>query len=306
MATSSSLSIAAAATTTTSSNPLLFNSRNLPFECSSISIPQSKHKLFTLTIKPNFPFSPPFICSSSSVNFEFPQTTEPQEDTEDEEEDQEFDEYEEDSDDDDGDDRVESHSAEAGRLYVGNLPYAMTSSQLADIFAEAGPVISVEIVYDRVTDRSRGFAFVTMAGVEEAKEAIRMFNGSQVGGRTVKVNFPEVPRGGEREVMGPKIQSSYQSFVDTPHKLYAGNLSWSVTSQKLREIFADQPGLLSAKVIYDRQSGRSQGYGFITFESAESVESALNELNGVDVEGRIMRLNMAEDRARRKPPPREF
>lgn len=102
----------------------------------------------------------------------------------------------------------------------------------------------------------------------------------QVGGRTVKVNFPEVPRGGEREVMGPKIQSSYQSFVDSPHKLYAGNLSWSVTSQKLREIFADQPGLLSAKVIYDRQSGRSQGYGFITFESAESVESALNELNG--------------------------
>lgn len=297
MAASSSLSIAA---TTTSSNPLLFNSRNLPFECSSISIPPQRHKLYTLTIKPNFSFSSPFICYSSSVNLEFPQTQE----TEDEEEDQEFDEYEEDYDDDDnGDDRVESHSAEAGRLYVGNLPYAMTSSQLADIFAEAGPVISVEIVYDRVTDRSRGFAFVTMAGVEEAKEAIRMFNGSQVGGRTVKVNFPEVPRGGEREVMGPKIQSSYQSFVDSPHKLYAGNLSWSVTSQKLREIFADQPGLLSAKVIYDRQSGRSQGYGFITFESAESVESALNELNGVDVEGRIMRLNMAEDRARRTPPP---
>ncbi|KAL8132138.1 hypothetical protein AgCh_007870 [Apium graveolens] len=297
MATSS-LSIAAA--TATSSNPLLFNSRNLPFECSSISIPPSKHTLFTLTIKPNFSFSPLFICSSSSLNLEFSQTTEPQEETED---DQEFDDYEEDYYDDDEDDRVESHSAEAGRLYVGNLPYAMTSSQLADIFAEAGPVISVEIVYDRVTDRSRGFAFVTMAGVEEAKVAIRMFNGSQVGGRTVKVNFPEVPRGGEREVMGPRIQSSYQSFVDSPHKLYAGNLSWSVTSQKLKEIFADQPGLLSAKVIYDRQSGRSQGYGFITFESAESVESALNELNGVDVEGRIMRLNMAEDRARRTPPP---
>ncbi|KAK1393429.1 hypothetical protein POM88_012485 [Heracleum sosnowskyi] len=85
----------------------------------------------------------------------------------------------------------------------------------------------------------------------------------------MKVNFPEVPRGGEREVMGPKIRSSYQSFVDSPHKLYAGNLSWSVTSQQLKEFFADQPGLLSAKVIYDRQSGRSQGYGFITFESAD-------------------------------------
>lgn len=44
---------------------------------------------------------------------------------------------------------------------MGTLPYGMTSSQLADIFAEAGPAISVKIVYDRVTDRSRGFAFVT-------------------------------------------------------------------------------------------------------------------------------------------------
>ncbi|KAK1375834.1 hypothetical protein POM88_032027 [Heracleum sosnowskyi] len=41
----------------------------------------------------------------------------------------------------------------------------------------------------------------------------------QVGGRTVKVNFPEVPTGGEREVMGPKIRSNYQTFVDIPHKL---------------------------------------------------------------------------------------
>ncbi|KAK1393848.1 RRM domain-containing protein [Heracleum sosnowskyi] len=107
----------------------------------------------------------------------------------------------------------------------------------------------------------------------ELDPLIFCFCNVQVGGRTVKVNFPEVPRGGEREVMGPKIRSSYQSFVDSPHKLYAGNLSWSVTSQQLKEFFADQPGLLSAKVIYDRQSGRSQGYGFITFESAESVEA---------------------------------
>ena len=147
MAASSSMSIAAAATTTPS-NPLLFNSRNLPFECSSISIPPPRHKLFTLTVKPHFSFSSPFICSSSPVNLEFSQATEPQE-AEDEEEEQEFDEYEEEDDDydDDGDDRIEAHSAEAGRLYVGNLPYAMTSSQLADIFAEAGPVNSVEVCF---------------------------------------------------------------------------------------------------------------------------------------------------------------
>ncbi|KAI3473378.1 hypothetical protein Pfo_030668 [Paulownia fortunei] len=194
-------------------------------------------------------------------------------------------------------------SAESGRLYVGNLPFSMTSAQLSEIFAEAGRVVSVEIVYDRVTDRSRGFAFVTMGSVEEAKEAIRLFDGAQIGGRSAKVNFPEVPRGGEREVMSPKIRSSYQGFVDSPYKIYAGNLSWGLTSQGLRETFAEQPGFLSAKVIYDRDSGRSRGFGFITFTSAEEVESALNAMNGVEVEGRPLRLNLAEQRAAASPPP---
>ncbi|KAL2464077.1 33 kDa ribonucleoprotein [Forsythia ovata] len=203
---------------------------------------------------------------------------------------------------DEDDEGVESQSAEAGRLYVGNLPFSMTSSQLSEIFAEAGRVVSVEIVYDRVTDRSRGFAFVTMGSAEEAKEAIRLFDGSQIGGRTAKVNFPEVPRGGEREVMAPKIRSSYQGFVDSPHKLYAGNLSWTLTSQGLREAFADQPGFLSAKVIFDRESGRSRGFGFISFASAEEVESALNAMNGVELEGRPLRLNLAEQRAPVSPP----
>lgn len=297
----SSLSIVAATATTSSASLPLCNktSTNLSFECSLIPIPPPKSKL-TLKIKTHFPAFPllspsPLFCAYAA--FDRVELIQPETEQEEVDEEEEEDNY-------DDDDEIESHSAGAGRLYVGNLPYAMTSSQLAEIFGEAGRVISVEIVYDRVTDRSRGFAFVTMGGVEEAKEAIRMFNGSQVGGRTVRVNFPEVPRGGEREVMGPKIRSSYQAFVDSPHKLYAGNLSWSITSQMLRETFADQPGLLSAKVIYDRDSGRSRGFGFITFESAEEVESALNAVNGVEVEGRPIRLNLAEERARPSRPPR--
>ncbi|XP_021289570.1 33 kDa ribonucleoprotein, chloroplastic [Herrania umbratica] len=199
--------------------------------------------------------------------------------------------------------KISESGGEEGRLYVGNLPYSMTSSELSEIFNEAGRVANVEIVYDRVTDRSRGFAFVTMASVDDAKEAIRLFDGSQVGGRTVKVNFPEVPRGGEREVMGPKIRRGYKSFLDSPYKIYAGNLGWGVTSQGLRDAFASQPGLMSAKVIYERDTGRSRGFGFVSFESAETVEAALNAMNGVEVEGRPLRLNMAADRAPRTPSP---
>ncbi|OAY63731.1 RNA-binding protein CP33, chloroplastic [Ananas comosus] len=192
---------------------------------------------------------------------------------------------------------------ESGRLYVGNLPFSMTSAQLAEIFGEAGTVDTVEVIYDRVTDRSRGFAFVTMATVEEANEAIRMFDGSQVGGRTVKVNFPEVPRGGEREVMGPKIRSGARGFIDSPHKVYAGNLGWSLTSQALREAFSSQPGLLGAKIIFDRDMGRSRGFGFVSFASAEEAQAAIEAMNGVEVEGRPLRLSPAAGRPPASPSP---
>lgn len=95
------------------------------------------------------------------------------------------------------------------------------------------------------------------------------------------MNFPEVPRGGEREVMGPKVRNSSRGFIESPHKIYAGNLGWGVTSQGLRDAFADQRGILSAKVIYERNSGRSRGFGFVSFETAEDAEFALSAMNGV-------------------------
>ncbi|XP_059668646.1 33 kDa ribonucleoprotein, chloroplastic [Cornus florida] len=301
-----SLSMAATATCSTSLHLSNKISSNLSFECPLLPIPTSKPKpkpKLALKIKTQFFNSPHFSLLSRSFAvraFENIGVAEEPQNTDSSETDSE--EFQE-SEDDDDDEKSKKQSAEAGRLYVGNLPYSMTSSQLSEIFTEAGSVVSVEIVYDRVTDRSRGFAFVTMASVEEAKEAIRLFDGSQIGGRTVKVNFPEVPKGGEREVMAPRIRSSYQGFIDSPHKIYAGNLSWGLSSQGLREAFADQPGLLSAKVIYDRDTGRSRGFGFITFSSAEDVQSALNTMNEAEVEGRPLRLNLAAERTPSTTPP---
>ncbi|KAL9242562.1 hypothetical protein vseg_016550 [Gypsophila vaccaria] len=191
-----------------------------------------------------------------------------------------------------------SDTSTDGRIYVGNLPYSMTSSELSEIFSQAGHVKSVEMIYDKMTDRSRGFGFVTMENIDEAKEAIRMIDGSQVGGRTVRVNLPEVPRGGERKIMGANARINNQSFEDTPHKIYAGNLGWGVTTQGLRDAFSDQEGFLSAKVVYERDSGRSRGFGFISFSSVEAAESALTAMNGKELEGRPLRLNFAAERSR--------
>src|SRR5215510_2430257 len=84
------------------------------------------------------------------------------------------------------------------KLYVGNLAFQTTSEELQELFAQAGTVESASVVEDRMTGRSRGFAFVEMASKEEAASAIDQFNGKEVGGRALKVNEakPRENRGG--------------------------------------------------------------------------------------------------------------
>jgi cold-inducible RNA-binding protein len=74
------------------------------------------------------------------------------------------------------------------KLYVGNLSFDTTSQDLEQLFGESGTVTSANIIDDRETGRSRGFAFVEMSSKEEAKAAIAALDGKEVGGRNLKVN----------------------------------------------------------------------------------------------------------------------
>lgn len=76
----------------------------------------------------------------------------------------------------------------AKRLFVGSLPYSATSGQLEELFAQAGKVVSVNLITDRFSGQSKGFAFVEMATDEETKEAIKKFNNFELDGRRIVVN----------------------------------------------------------------------------------------------------------------------
>ena len=84
------------------------------------------------------------------------------------------------------------------KLYVGNLPYEISETELQDLFAQAGSVESVNVMRDQATGRARGFAFVEMSSDDEAQKAITALDGSQVGGRNLTVNEarPKTDRGG--------------------------------------------------------------------------------------------------------------
>ena len=74
------------------------------------------------------------------------------------------------------------------KLYVGNLAFQTTTQDLEQLFAQAGSVASAQIIEDRDTGRSKGFAFVEMSTEDEAAKAIEQFNGKEVAGRALKVN----------------------------------------------------------------------------------------------------------------------
>ena len=84
------------------------------------------------------------------------------------------------------------------KLYVGNLPYEATESDLQTLFETSGPVASINIVRDRATGQARGFAFVEMSDAESARKAINELDKHQYGGRSLTVNEakPMAPRGG--------------------------------------------------------------------------------------------------------------
>ena len=84
------------------------------------------------------------------------------------------------------------------KLYVGGLPYSTTESELTTLFAAHGTVESARVIADKFTGQSRGFGFVEMSTIEEAKAAITALNGSQLDGRSLTVNEakPQEPRSG--------------------------------------------------------------------------------------------------------------
>jgi cold-inducible RNA-binding protein len=84
------------------------------------------------------------------------------------------------------------------KLYVGNLPYETSESDIQTLFEAAGQVSSINIVRDRATGQPRGFAFVEMSDVEGARKAINELDKHQYGGRSLTVNEakPMAPRGG--------------------------------------------------------------------------------------------------------------
>ncbi len=81
-------------------------------------------------------------------------------------------------------------------------------------------------------------------------------------------------------------------------KLYVGNLSYATNEDTLRNLFAQFGDVASANIVTDKYSGESKGFGFVEMNTAQEAEAAMNALNGQEVDGRRLRVDIAQDRQR--------
>ncbi|XP_027357515.1 28 kDa ribonucleoprotein, chloroplastic-like [Abrus precatorius] len=187
----------------------------------------------------------------------------------------------------DGEDEEEGfvEPPEDAKLYVGNLPYDVDSQKLAMLFEQAGTVEIAEVIYNRETDQSRGFGFVTMSTVEEAEKAAEKFNRYDYDGRLLTVNKAS-PRGSRPERPPRTFEPSFA--------IYVGNLPWNVDNSQLEQIFSDHGKVLNARIVYDRDSGRSRGFGFVTMSDEKEMNDAVAALDGQNLDGRAIKVSVAE------------
>ena len=173
------------------------------------------------------------------------------------------------------------------KLYVGNLPFEADKESLLEFFAQHGAVKDIYIPLDVATGQGRGFAFVTM-DEEDTDKVIQATNGAEFMGRELSVSVP-LPRGQKATPFRSTSRGT---------KLYVGNLSFYTSLATIKELFEEYGTVIDCYLPEDKESGGSRGFAFVTMDS-DSAMKAMEETDGYELDGRIIRVNEAEPKGRR-------
>ena len=170
--------------------------------------------------------------------------------------------------------------------------------KLRDAFSAFGEVTDVFLPTDRDSQRPRGFGFVTFARRSDAQDAISKMEGSQLDGRTIRVNESrprgEGPSDNQRSAaLGPGGRSGFNVSNRPDVKLYVGNLSFESTQESVRSFFEQYGTVSDCFLPSDRETGKLRGFAFVTMPAADA-EAACAKTNGAEFEGRNIRVNEAQ------------
>ncbi|XP_022156980.1 28 kDa ribonucleoprotein, chloroplastic [Momordica charantia] len=175
--------------------------------------------------------------------------------------------------------------AQPCELYVCNLPRNCDIAELVEMFKPFGTVLAAEVSRNPETGISKGCGYVTMGSINSAKVSIAALDGSDVGGREMRVRFAVDMSPKKRNIENLNSSPKKNIIYESPYKVYVGNLAWDVKPGDLRSLFSQFGTVVSAKVLNDRRAGKSRVYGFLSFSSAAEREAAIS-LDGTEFNNR--------------------
>jgi splicing factor 3B subunit 4 len=151
-------------------------------------------------------------------------------------------------------------------VYVGDLDEQVTEELLWEFFLQCGPIVTVHIPRDKVTQAHSGFGFVEYKTEEDADYAMKILNRIPIFGRPIRVN----------------MSGSDKRAAEVGANLYIGNLAPEIDEQVLYETFCAFGTIIgnTPKVMRDPDSGESKGFAFINFDSFEATDAAIEAMNG--------------------------
>lgn len=160
------------------------------------------------------------------------------------------------------------HTAERNQdatAYVGNLDAQVSEELLWELFVQAGPVVNVYVPKDRVTGLHQGYGFVEFRSEEDADYAIKILNMIKLYGKPIRVNKA----------------SQDKKSLDVGANLFVGNLDPDVDEKLLYDTFSAFGVIVTnPKIMRDPDTGNSRGFGFVSYDSFETSDAAIEAMNG--------------------------
>uniref|UniRef100_A0A803V5M6 Polyadenylate-binding protein n=1 Tax=Ficedula albicollis TaxID=59894 RepID=A0A803V5M6_FICAL len=175
-----------------------------------------------------------------------------------------------------------------GNVFIKNLDDSIDNKALYDTFSTFGNILSCKVVCDE--NGSRGYGFVHFETHEAATRAIETMNGMLLNDRKVFVGHFKSRKEREAEVGARAIEFT---------NVYIKNFGDDMDDDRLREIFSKFGKTLSVKVMTD-STGRSKGFGFVNFEKHEEAQKAVADMNGKELNGRLLYVGRAQKRLERQ------
>ncbi|XP_058499213.1 embryonic polyadenylate-binding protein-like [Solea solea] len=175
-----------------------------------------------------------------------------------------------------------------GNIFIKNIDESIDNKALYDTFSAFGNILSCKVVCD--DKGSKGYGFVHFETQQAANRAIETMNGMLLNDRKVFVGHFKSRK--EREV---EFGSKAMKFTN----VYIKNFGEDCTDEKLKTIFSPFGRTLSVRVMKD-ESGRSRGFGFVNYVNHEDAQKAVDEMNGKEINGKILYVGRAQKRLERQ------